>query len=81
MYFVQLHFVKMYAKKYVKKNSVHVTDSEIQPKQTFDTMAENNTPTALKGCGEKKESLKSLRLSHPMTNKKYVAPSGELGAT
>ena len=54
MYFVQLHFVKMYAKKYVKKNSVHVTDSEIQPKQTFDTMAENNTPTALKGCGEKK---------------------------
>ena len=42
-------------------NFLHLTVSEIQPRQTFsrrppahpDTMGENNTPTALKGCGVK----------------------------
>ena len=46
-------------------NFLHLTVSEIQPGQTFsrhppacptahpDTMGENNTPTALKGCGVK----------------------------
>ena len=42
-------------------NSLHLTVSEIQPRQTFsrhppahlDAMGENNTPTALKGCGVK----------------------------
>ena len=39
-------------------NALHLTVSEIQPRQTFsrpnahpDTMGENNTLTALKGCG------------------------------
>ena len=41
-------------------NFLHLTVSEIQPRQTFShcnppahphTMGENNTPTALKGCG------------------------------
>ena len=46
-------------------NVLHLTVSEIQPGETFsrrprthppthpDTMGENNTPTALKGCGVK----------------------------
>ena len=42
-------------------NFLHLTVSEIQLRQTFshhlsahpDTMGENNTPTALKGCGVK----------------------------
>ena len=42
-------------------NFLHLTVSEIQPGQTIsrrppshpDTMGENNTPTALKGCGVK----------------------------
>ena len=42
-------------------NFLHLTVSEIHPGQTFsrsppthpDTMGENNTPTALKGCGVK----------------------------
>ena len=42
-------------------NLLHLTVSEIQPGQTIsrrppahpDTMGENNTPTALKGCGVK----------------------------
>ena len=42
-------------------NFLHLTVSEIQPRQTFsrypsahpDTMGENNTPTDLKGCGVK----------------------------
>ena len=44
-------------------NFLHLTVSEIQPGQTIsrrppahpDTMGENNTPTALKGCGVKKQ--------------------------
>ena len=52
-------------------NFLHLTVSEIQPGQTFsrrppshppartpahpDTMGENNTPTALQGCGVKME--------------------------
>ena len=46
-------------------NFLHLTVSEIQPGQTFshclhtnpDTIGENNTPTALKGCGVKIEPL------------------------
>ena len=42
-------------------NFLHLTVSEIQPGQTIsrrppdhpDTMGENNTPTAIKGCGVK----------------------------
>ena len=42
-------------------NFLHLTVSEIQPRQNFslcppansDTMGENNTPTALMGCGVK----------------------------
>ena len=46
-------------------NFLHVTVSEIQAGQNFpaarpDTMGENNTPTALKGCGVKTVAL-SLR--------------------
>ena len=45
----------------IRINFLHLTVSEIQPGQTFsrrkpahpDTMGENNTPTALKGCGVK----------------------------
>ena len=49
----------------IKYNFLHLTVSEIQPRQNFpatrhnclpthlDTMGENNTPTALKGCGVK----------------------------
>ena len=45
-------------------NFLHLTVSEIQPGQTFyrrppahaDTMDENNTPTALKGCGVKNDN-------------------------
>ena len=47
-------------------NFLHLTVSEIQPGQTIsrrppahpDTMGENNTPTALKGCGVKSRNLK-----------------------
>ena len=46
-------------------NFLHLTVSEIQPGQTIsrrppahpDTMGENNTPTALKGCGVKAVDL------------------------
>ena len=44
-------------------NFLHLTVSEIQPGQTFsrptrpDSMGENNTPTALKGCGVKSMNL------------------------
>ena len=60
-------------------NFLHLTFSEIQPGQTFpphehlpahpDTMDENNTPTALKGCGVKMpESPEMLyALSSPVT--------------
>ena len=49
-------------------NFLHLTVSEIQPGQTIsrhppahpDTMGENNTPTALKGCGVKKQYEKYL---------------------
>ena len=47
-------------------NFLHLTVSEIQPGQTIsrrppahpDTMGENNTPTALEGCGVKRNSDK-----------------------
>ena len=46
-------------------NFLYLTISEIQPGQTIsrrppdlpDTMGENNTPTALKGCGVKPDSI------------------------
>ena len=49
-------------------NFLHLTVSEIQPGQTIsrrpptrpDTMGENNTPTALKGCGVKRESKQTM---------------------
>ena len=53
-------------------NFLHLTASEIQPGQTFsrhkparppahpDTMGENNTPTALKGCVVKSRNPESL---------------------
>ena len=49
-------------------NFLHLTVSEIQPGQTIsrrppahpDTMGENNTPTALKGCGVKNCDLLPL---------------------
>ena len=49
-------------------NFLHLTVSEIQPGQTIsrcppthpDTMGENNTPTALKGCGVKTVSVTVL---------------------
>ena len=52
-------------------NLLHLTVSEIQPKQTFsrcllaqpDTMGENNTGTTLKGCGGKNEKSDNERLS------------------
>ena len=52
-------------------NFLHLTVSEIQPGQTFpparptthpDTMGENNTPTALKGCGVK--NVKAFRCTN-----------------
>ena len=55
-------------------NFLHLTVSEIQPGQTFsrrpdarlpahpDTMGENNTPTALKGCGVKMFENVDLRI-------------------
>ena len=52
-------------------NFLHLTVSEIQPGQTFshrrpahpDTMGENNTPTALKGC-----EVKCIRSHRKTTN-------------
>ena len=56
-------------------NFLHRTVSEIQPGQTFsrrppahpDTISENNTPTALKGCGVKNKTKKKKKKK---TNKK-----------
>ena len=53
-------------------NFLHFTVSEIQPGQTIsrrppanpDTMGENNTPTALKGCGVK--STYNSQLQQPI---------------
>ena len=50
-------------------NFLHLTVSEIQPGQTIsrcppahpDTMGENNTPIALKGCGVKRPKMASVR--------------------
>ena len=50
-------------------NFLHLTVSEIQPGQTIsrrppahpDTMGENNTPTALKGCGVKKNGENNIK--------------------
>ena len=50
-------------------NFLHLTVSEIQAGQTFsrrppahpDTMGENNTPTALKGCGVKTDRQRNRR--------------------
>ena len=59
-------------------NFLHLTVSEIQPEQTFsglpptrppahlDTMGENNTPTALKGCGVKTEILTRMMHATPI---------------
>ena len=51
-------------------NFLHLTVSEIQPGQTFsrhppahpDTMGENNTQTALKGCGVKTERRRNVQI-------------------
>ena len=56
-------------------NFLHLTVSEIQPGQTIsrrppahpDTMGENNTPTALKGCGVKIASATGYRVYRPGT--------------
>ena len=57
-------------------NFLHLTVSEIQPGETFsphppahpDSMGENNTPTALKGCGVIKtvQEKLDLRIGEPM---------------
>ena len=52
-------------------NFLHLTVSEIQPGQTFprrppthlDTMGENNTPTALKGCGINNSKCNSFQVT------------------
>ena len=51
-------------------NFLHLTVSEIQAGETFsrhppahpDTMGENNTPTALKGCGVKTDQQKISKI-------------------
>ena len=51
-------------------NFLHLTVSEIQPGQTIsrrppahpDTMGENNTPTALKGCGVKISKIRQIKI-------------------
>ena len=56
-------------------NSLHLTVSEMQPRQTFsrrppphlDTMDENNTTTALKGCGVKITVFQYLHIPISMT--------------